>query len=125
VSESTIRVLLVEDNEAYRDSLVFLLGRRDAVEVVGAVSHGEDAVSAAEALEVDVAVVDLRLPGMDGAETAEAIRKHVPRTAIVFLSASAGDREREAARTLGVQLVQKDDGIEALARAIRATRGSA
>lgn len=115
-----VRILLVEDNDAYRDSIGFLLGRREGIEVAGAVSSGEEAAPAAEELEVDVAVVDFRLPGIGGAEAAAAIRGRVPRTRIVFLSASAGDPERQAARSLGVALVQKDEGIDALAAAIRA-----
>ena len=117
-----IRVLLVEDNDAYRDSLDFLLGRREGIEVAGAVSTGEEAAVAAEELEADVAVVDFRLPGIGGVEAAEAVRRRAPGTNIVFLSASAGDSEREAARLLGVALVQKDEGVEALTAAIRAAR---
>ena len=125
MTAGAIRVLLVEDNDAYRDSLAFLLGRRDGIEIVGAVSSGEEAVAANAALEIDVAVLDFRLPGMGGAETAEALRERAPGPRIVFLSASAGAREREDARMLGVELVQKDAGVEALASAIRAARDSA
>jgi two-component system response regulator RegX3 len=115
----SIRVLLVEDNEAYRDSLAFLLGRREGIELAGAVATGEEAAAAVEEQNVDVAVVDLRLPGIGGADAAEAIRRRAPRASVVFLSASAGDEEREAARALGVALVQKDEGIQSLERAIR------
>jgi two-component system, NarL family, invasion response regulator UvrY len=121
---SPIRVLLVEDNEAYRDSLRFLLGRREGIDVVGAVSTGEEAAAAAEELEADVAVVDLRLPGIGGAETAEAVGTRHSLTRVVFLSASAGAAEQDAARSIGVGLVQKDEGIEALARAIRAAHAA-
>jgi DNA-binding NarL/FixJ family response regulator len=114
-----IRVLLVEDNDAYRDSLAFLLGRRAGIEVAGAVPTGEEAVSAVEEQNVDVAVVDVRLPGIGGADAAEAIRRRAPRAGVVFLSASTGAEEREAARALGVALVRKDEGIESLERAIR------
>ena len=117
---TAVRVLLVEDNEAYRESLSFIMGRRDGIEIAGAVATGEEAVSAVEALEVDVAVVDFRLPGIGGAEVAEAICRRSPGTRIVFLSASAGQEERDSARALGVALVQKDEGLEALERAIRA-----
>jgi DNA-binding NarL/FixJ family response regulator len=117
---TAVRVLLVEDNEAYRESLRFLLGRRVGVEVAGAVASGEEAVAAVEGLDVDVAVVDFRLPGIGGVEAAEVIRRRAPGTRIVFLSASAGQQERDSARALGVALVQKDDGLEALERAIRA-----
>jgi DNA-binding NarL/FixJ family response regulator len=117
---TAVRVLLVEDNEAYRESLRFIMGRRDGIEIAGAVASGEEAVSAVEVLEVDVAIVDFRLPGIGGAEVAEAIRSRAPGTRIVFLSASAGREERDSARALGVALVQKDEGLEALERAIRA-----
>ena len=118
-----IRVLLVEDNDAYRDSLRFLLGRREGIEVSGAVATGEEAAMAAETHEVDVAVVDFRLPGIGGVETAEAIGRRVPHASVVFLSASAGAAEREAARTLGIALVRKDAGLEELTAAIRAAHG--
>ena len=118
-----VRVLLVEDNEAYRDSLAFLLARREGIELAGAVASGEEGAAAAAEHDVDVAVVDIRLPGIGGVEAAEAIRRRVPGAGVVFLSASAGDEEREAARALGVALVQKDQGVDALERAIRAATG--
>jgi DNA-binding NarL/FixJ family response regulator len=119
---TAIRVLLVEDNEAYRESLRFLLGRRSGIGVSGAVASGEEAASAVGDLDVDVAVVDFRLPGIGGVEVAEAIRSRAPGTRVVFLSASAGREEREAARTLGIALVQKDEGVDALETAIRASQ---
>jgi len=45
MTEQAIRVLLVEDSDVYRDSLVFLLGRVDGIEVVGAVATGASAAS--------------------------------------------------------------------------------
>jgi DNA-binding NarL/FixJ family response regulator len=116
-------VLLVEDNDAYRDSLAFLLGRRDGIEVVGAVATGEAAAPTCEELDVDVAVVDLRLPDIGGVEVAENVRVRSPATRVVFLSASAGPDERDAARLAGAPLVQKDDGIETLAHAVLGERG--
>jgi DNA-binding NarL/FixJ family response regulator len=118
--EAPIRVLLVEDNEVYRESLEFLLDRRDEVSVVAAIAEGGAAASACAELGADVAVLDYRLPDVDGGTVAEEIRAQSPRTAIVFLSASAGPQELEAARIAGVQLVRKDEGVEALMQALRA-----
>jgi DNA-binding NarL/FixJ family response regulator len=118
-----IRVLLVEDNEIYRDSLAFLLGRHDGLEVVGTVGTGQEAAPACVELEVDVAVVDYRLPDQDGGEAAEAIRERRPETGIVFLSASAGDDEYAAARRAGVALIRKDEGLDTLVDALRAAAG--
>jgi DNA-binding NarL/FixJ family response regulator len=118
-----IRVLLVEDNEVYRDSLAFLLARHQGLQVVGAVGTAEAAPPLAAELEVDVAVVDYRLPDHDGGEAAAAIRELRPKAGIVFLSASAGDEEHAAARSAGVALIRKDEGLETLISAVRAAAG--
>jgi DNA-binding NarL/FixJ family response regulator len=115
-----IRVLLVEDNDVYRDSLAFLLARHEGLEVVGAVGTAEAAPPMAAELEVDVAVVDYRLPDQHGGEAAAAIRELRPETGIVFLSASAGDDEHAAARSAGVALIRKDEGLGTLVGAVRA-----
>jgi DNA-binding NarL/FixJ family response regulator len=114
-----IRVLLVEDSDVYRDSLVFLLGRDDDVEVVGAVGDGMSAVQAAEELRPDVVVIDYRLPDRDGGEVASDIRMRAPAPAIVFLSASAGRDERGAAELMDAPLVRKDQGVEELIASLR------
>ncbi len=118
-----VRVLLVEDNEIYRDALAFLLGRYEGLEVVGAVGTAGGAPAACVELSVDVAVIDYRLPDEDGAEAADAIRERSPDTAIVFLSASAGDEEHDAARRAGVELIRKDEGVDTLVGAMRAAAG--
>jgi two-component system, NarL family, response regulator DevR len=109
-------VLLVEDNDAYRDSLGFLLGRRPGIDVVGGVATGTEAAPASEELAADVAVVDLRLPDVSGVEAAEQIRARSPRTAVVFSSASV--RSAETTPPPGSKLVRKDEGIDALVAAI-------
>jgi DNA-binding NarL/FixJ family response regulator len=118
-----IRVLLVEDNDVYRESLEFLLQRRDEVKVVGSIADGSSAASACEHVGADVAVVDYRLPDIDGASAAAEILERCPGTAVVFLSASAGMEEREAARISSAPLVRKDEGIDALIAALRAATG--
>jgi DNA-binding NarL/FixJ family response regulator len=123
MTEGGIRVLLVEDSDVYRDSLVFLLARVAGIEVVGAVATGAAAASACEELEAQVAVIDYRLPDVDGAEAAAEVRRRCPGAAVVFLSASAGDDEVASARSSGAALVRKDEGMDALVEAIRAARG--
>jgi len=116
--EAPIRVLLVEDNDAYRDSIVFLLGLRPEIEVVGTEATGEHAILRAAELEPDVAVLDLRLPDIDGRTVAAGMR-----SAVVFLSASAGQAEYDAASSAAAALVRKDEGVDALVSAIRAAAG--
>jgi DNA-binding NarL/FixJ family response regulator len=118
----TIRVLLVEDNEAYRDSLAFLLGLREGIEVAGGVATGHEAAAACRELGVEVAVVDLRLPDIGGVEAADDVRGRCPHTAVVFLSASAG--ERDTTHLAGRRLVRKDEGVDALVQAIVEAAGN-
>ena len=118
-----VRVVLVEDNDVYREAVSFLLARVDGIELAGAVATGEAGVRAAEEHGADVAVVDFRLPDVDGNQVAAEIAERRPETAVVFLSASAGQQELEAARIAGVALVRKDDGVDALVAAIRAAAG--
>ena len=118
-----IRVLLVEDSEIYRDSLVFLLGRREGIEVVGAVADGASAVRVAPDLRPDVVVLDYRLPDVDGGEVAAELRERAPGTAVVFLSASAGREEYDAAAIADAPLVRKDEGVDALVSAVRTAAG--
>ena len=115
-----IRVLLVEDNDVYRDALEFVLGRREDVSVVGSIAAGAAAAAACAELEADVVVLDYRLPDLDGAEVAAEVKAGAPGTAVVFLSASTGAEEQEAARIAGVALVRKDDGVDALIQAVHA-----
>jgi DNA-binding NarL/FixJ family response regulator len=125
VSEGVVpvRVLLVEDSDVYRESLVFLLGARPDLEVAGAVADGASAVRAFRELRPDVVVLDYRLPDVDGATVAADLEAEGTRPAIVFLSASAGRDEYDAASSAGAALVRKDEGIEALVRAVRAAAG--
>lgn len=121
-----VRVLLVEDSDVYRDSLVFLLGRESGIDVVGAVATGGEAAAACLELGAEVAVIDYRLPDVDGAEAAADVRERCPRASVVFLSASAGEAELASARVADAALVRKDEGLEALVAAIRAAhRGAA
>jgi DNA-binding NarL/FixJ family response regulator len=118
-----IRVLLVEDNDVFRESLEFLLDLRDDVTVVGAIGEGSTAAARCAELGADVAVIDYRLPDVDGAEAAREVLDRCPGAAVVFLSASAGPTELEAARIAGVQLVRKDEGVDALVEALRSAVG--
>jgi DNA-binding NarL/FixJ family response regulator len=114
-----IRVLLVEDNDVYRESLEFLLRRRDDLKVVGGVAEGSAAAARCAELEANVVVIDYRLPDIDGPEAAASIRERCPQASVVFLSASAGQEEQDAARRSGWALVRKDEGVEALVGAVR------
>jgi DNA-binding NarL/FixJ family response regulator len=91
--------------------------------VVGAVAEGSSAAPACAELEPDVVVMDYRLPDIDGEEAAEDVRERCPQATIVFLSASAGRDEIDAARRAGAAFVRKDEGVDTLVGAVRAAAG--
>jgi len=69
----TIRVVVVDDHPVVREGLRAVLAAEDDIDVVGACATGEEAVRAAVDLSADVVVMDLRMPGMDGAEATARI----------------------------------------------------
>src|SRR5919108_5979695 len=91
-----IRVVLVEDNDVFREALELLLGLRPEIEIVAALSDGHDVVDVCRRLDPDVVVMDYRLPGLDGVQATAAIVAACPDTAVVALTASANPRERGA-----------------------------
>jgi DNA-binding NarL/FixJ family response regulator len=115
-----IRVVLVEDNEVFREALELLLGLRSEMEVVASVPDGDDAAAVAAKLSPDVVLMDYRLPGLDGVQATRAVREACPEAAVVVLTASANLRERDALMEAGaVACLRKDDGLDAIINAIR------
>jgi len=121
-----IRVVLVEDNEVFREALELLLGLRDDIAVVASVPDGTDAAAAAAEFTPDVVLMDYRLPGLDGVQATRAVREAAPETAVVCLTASANLRERDALIEAGaVDCLRKDQGLEEIVEAIRAAAQAA
>ena len=120
-----IRILLVEDNDVFRQALELLLGLQDGLEVVGAVAEGTAVVDACHRLRPDVCVMDFRLPGMDGVEATKALRGACPDVAVVCLTASASPSELDALEAAGaVRCLRKDQELEEIVQAIRAAGDS-
>lgn len=114
-----VRILLVEDNEVFREALELLLGMRSDVQVVGAVGDGAAAVSAAVEHRPDVVLMDYRLPGIDGIQATAQVVEAVPGVAVVALTASADDAERDALVEAGaVMCLNKDQELDEIVGAI-------
>lgn len=73
------RIILVDDEEEVRKSIVRKIGWEEAgFQVAGDAENGEDALEKIEALEPDVVLTDIRMPYMDGLTLAERIRQKYP-----------------------------------------------
>jgi DNA-binding NarL/FixJ family response regulator len=85
------RVFLVDDHEVVRRGVRDLLEAEDDFEVVGEASTGEEALSRIGSVQPEVAVVDLRLPDIDGIEVCREIRSRHPEVRCLILTSFADD----------------------------------
>jgi DNA-binding NarL/FixJ family response regulator len=114
-----IRVVLVEDNDVFREALELLLGLRDEIRVVASFGGGEPAAAEVADIRPDVVLMDYRLPDGDGVQATRAVLAACPDTAVVCLTASANARERQALLEAGaVGCLEKDEGLDAIVAAI-------
>jgi two-component system, NarL family, response regulator LiaR len=81
-----IKVLVVEDHPIVRDLLCRVLNQPDDIEIVAVARNGEKAVNQAILHHPDVAVMDVRMPEMDGIEATKEILTHSPETHVLILS---------------------------------------
>jgi DNA-binding NarL/FixJ family response regulator len=115
-----ILVVLVEDNDVFREALELLLGLRPELNVIASVADGHEAARVVGELCPDVVLMDYRLPGLDGVQATRAVLASCPETAVVCLTAEASAREREALMEAGaVGCLEKDEGLDAIVEAIR------
>jgi DNA-binding NarL/FixJ family response regulator len=122
--DEPIDVVLVEDNDVFREALELLLDVTPDVRVVASVSNGEAAVEVCPRVDPDVVLVDYRLPGLDGVETTVAIRSACPQAAVVVLTATAETGEVAALLDAGaVACLTKDRELDDIVRAIRSAAG--
>jgi DNA-binding NarL/FixJ family response regulator len=110
-----VRVVLVEDNDTFRDTLELLFGLRDEIAVVASVSTGDAAPSLVRELKPDVVLMDYRMPGLNGAEATRAVLAADPNTKVVCLSASVTAQEVAEVRNAGaVAVITKDEDFDRL-----------
>jgi len=115
-----VRIVLIEDNDVFREALRLLLTLDGDIEIAGEEADGSLAVELCRRLAPDVALVDYRLPGLDGVEVTRALRRDCPEIAVVALTAAAGDREMQAMLEAGAAAcVRKDESLDAIAQAVR------
>lgn len=121
MSGERLRVVVVDDHTVMRAGVVALLGGEEGIEIVGEAGDGRAALDLVARHDPDVALVDLRMPKLDGvATTTEIVARH-PRTRVLILTTYDTDADIERGVEAGaIGYLLKDTTREQLAEAIRA-----
>lgn len=115
-----IRLLVVDDQAAVRESLAVMLDLDPEIEVAGTAANGCEAISEAERLEPDVVLMDLDMPVMGGVEATSALRRSRPAMPVVVLSTVDDDESVFGALRAGARgYLTKDSERAALVQAVR------
>jgi DNA-binding NarL/FixJ family response regulator len=122
-----VRVLIVEDQALVRQGLRTILDLEEGIHVVGEAADGVEALERIRHLLPDVALVDVRMPRMDGIELVRRLRQEYPRVMPIFLTTFDDDEYVfEGLRAGGRGYVLKDTPSEELAATIKkVNRGEA
>ncbi|MBT2546187.1 response regulator transcription factor [Streptomyces sp. ISL-44] len=120
MSPRPIRILLAEDQSMVREALAALLGLEPDIEVLAQVARGDEVVAAARAYDVNVALLDIEMPGMTGIEAAAALRDALPGIRIVILTTFGRPGYLRGAMEAGASaFLVKDAPAAQLADAVR------
>jgi NarL family two-component system response regulator LiaR len=121
VETKRIRVLLVDDHAVVRSGLGAFLLAFDDLELVGEASGGEEAVRLCPQVRPDVVLMDLVMPGMDGAAATRAIRQRCPHIQVIALTSFKEKELVQGALEAGaIGYLIKNVSADELADAIRA-----
>jgi DNA-binding NarL/FixJ family response regulator len=125
-----ITVLLVDDQELFREGVRVIIDAQDGMRVIGAAGNGMEAVRLVEELRPDVVLMDIRMPEMDGVEASRQIfaperaaRRTKPVRVIVLTTFNLDDRAATAIRHGASGFLLKDTTPPMLRDAIRTVHG--
>lgn len=116
-----IRTLLVDDQKLIRQGLKALLELDPEIDIIGSANDGQSAIEQVGILNPDIALIDIRMPGMDGVTATRIISERFPETKVIVLS-GYDDEEylTEALRSGAKGYLLKDTPAEELVNVIRA-----
>jgi DNA-binding NarL/FixJ family response regulator len=107
-TQSPVRVVIVDDHRLFVDALALLLGHDERLDVIGTASDGPTAIDLAVDGGAEVAVIDVRMPEVDGIETAKRLRNRSPETSVILVTGLDEPQIAEQAKEAGaVALLKK------------------
>jgi DNA-binding NarL/FixJ family response regulator len=121
-----IRVLIADDHALTRQGLRRMLSFYRDIVVVAEASSGQEALTLFDAVQPDVAILDVRMPQLDGFAATRLIRGRHPEARIILLTVGGTLDYADRARSVGAnRLLYKDAAAAEIARAVRAVRPAA
>ena len=121
-----VRVLVVDDHQAFRHALSSALEMVEDIEVAGQASGGVAACDEAEHLDPDVVIMDLSMPDLSGIDAMRRIHQRRPDLPVVILTAHADDGTEREAREAGARgFLAKGTGLRDLVIVLHEAAGSA
>ena len=113
--ESSIRVLIADDDSGFLDSLQELIDRQPELHVIGAAANGLEAIELAEQLGPDAVVLDLHMPLLDGVTAAARLRRDHPSLCLIALTGDDAPALHRAVREAGAdEVLLKDELVGGL-----------
>jgi NarL family two-component system response regulator LiaR len=115
--------MTVDDHEIFRGGIAFALETYDDIELVGGAHSGEEALRMCDEVRPDVILMDMRMPGLDGPATTQAIRQQYPQVQVLALTSFHDEQLVQRSMAAGaVGYLLKGVPVVELAEAIRAAR---
>jgi DNA-binding NarL/FixJ family response regulator len=119
-----IRVMLADDEALIRTGIRLILETADDLEIIAEAGSGSEAVELVRRHQIDVALLDIRMPKLDGLAAAEEISRLVPRTRVVMLTTFGEDEYvARALRAGAAGFLLKDTPPDGLIQAVRVAAG--
>jgi DNA-binding NarL/FixJ family response regulator len=120
-TRTPVRVVIVDDQRLFVDAVALLLGHDERLDVIGTAEDGASAIELAVARQAEVAVIDVRMPEIDGLETARRLRERSPTTQVILVTGLDEPQLVEEAKSAGaVALLKKGALHDQLKEAILA-----
>ncbi|HEY4412929.1 MAG TPA: response regulator transcription factor [Gaiellaceae bacterium] len=120
-----VRVLLVDDDRDFLDSLLPLIEHQPVLTVAGTAENGLDAIELADQLDPDAVVIDLHMPVVDGVTAVARLRKDHPNLCLIALTGDPAPELHDAVTEAGADAVlMKGDLVDSLVQRLRAVRAA-
>lgn len=115
----TSTILIVDDHKIFREGLIFMISKMSGFEVIGEASNGQELLEMAENIDVDIVVMDIAMPGIDGIIATSKLLEKKPGIKIIALTMFTDEEYYVKMIQAGVSgYILKESGKDELAIAL-------